>query len=97
MSNVIHPKHYNIPGRKECIEEMIDKFGFEKVEAFCELNAYKYEYRHELKGGAEDLEKAENYRNMLKEIRWRSIRRQLDDDAEALRRWRESNCGKSGT
>lgn len=37
MSNVIHPGHYNIPGRKECIEEMLDKFGYGKTEAFCEL------------------------------------------------------------
>ena len=63
--NVHHPKHYNIPGRKECIEEMIDKFGYEKVEAFCELNSYKYQYRHELKNGQEDLGKAQNYTDML--------------------------------
>lgn len=74
MSNVIHPEHYNIPGRKECIEEMIELFGYEKVEAFCELNAYKYKYRHELKNGQEDLEKAANYERMLKEIRTRDPR-----------------------
>ena len=51
MSNVIHPGHYNIPGRKECIEEMLDKFGYGKTEAFCELNSYKYQYRHEQKNG----------------------------------------------
>lgn len=55
MSNVIHPGHYNIPGRKECIEEMLEKFGYEKTEAFCELNSYKYQYRHEQKNGQEDL------------------------------------------
>ena len=61
MSNVRHPAHYNIPGRKECIVEMLEKFGPEKVAAFCELNAYKYRYRHDLKGGEEDLQKADFY------------------------------------
>lgn len=61
MENVNHPGHYNLPGRKECIVEMIEKFGVEKVQAFCELNAYKYRYRHEMKGGQEDLEKAKWY------------------------------------
>lgn len=68
MSNVIHPKHYNIPGRKECIVEMREKFGDEKVENFCELNSYKYQYRHEQKNGQEDLEKASNYARILREI-----------------------------
>lgn len=68
LSNVIHPGHYNIPGRKECIEEMVDKFGHEKTEAFCELNSYKYQYRHELKNGQEDLDKASNYTKMLQQM-----------------------------
>lgn len=67
-NNVIHPNHYNIPGRKECIEEMVEKFGHEKTEAFCELNSYKYHYRHEMKNGQEDLDKACNYENMLKSM-----------------------------
>ena len=61
MSEVNHPAHYNIPGRKECIEEMLDIFGTEKLQAFCELNAYKYRYRHTLKNGDQDLEKAKWY------------------------------------
>lgn len=73
MSNVEHPNHYNIPGRKECIEEMIDHFGFEKVLAFCELNSYKYLYRHELKNGAEDLEKAEFYGKLYNSITERML------------------------
>lgn len=77
MSNVVHPMHYNIPGRKECIEEMIDIFGYEKVEAFCELNCYKYEYRHELKNGKEDLEKADFYKKMQKNIEARRISEQI--------------------
>ena len=67
-NSVNHPKHYNIPGRKECLEEMLEKFGKEKVVAFCELNEYKYVYRHEFKGGNEDLKKAAWYRSKLEEL-----------------------------
>ena len=35
-NNVIHPNHYNIPGRKECIEEMS-----ELTQAIC-----KYKRKH---------------------------------------------------
>lgn len=65
---VNHPKHYNIEGRKECIEEMIDVFGVEKVKAFCELNVYKYRYRFSMKNGLEDLMKAEWYENKFREL-----------------------------
>lgn len=68
LSSVDHPAHYNIPGRKECITEMLDKYGAEKVKAFCELNAYKYRYRHTLKGGAEDLQKAAWYDKKKEEL-----------------------------
>lgn len=40
-----HPRHYNIEGRKECIEEMIDKWGVGLVGLWCDITAYKYEYR----------------------------------------------------
>ena len=45
MSNVDHPSHYNQPGKKECIDEMVEKFGLEVVASFCLMNAYKYLYR----------------------------------------------------
>lgn len=62
--NVNHPNHYNVPGRRECIVEMVEKYGEIPVYWFCMLNAYKYEYRAGLKGSAEtDLKKAEWYRN----------------------------------
>lgn len=60
---VSHPSHYLAEGRKECIVEMEEKFGIEKVKAFCELNAYKYRYRAEMKNGEEDIKKAEWYEN----------------------------------
>ena len=65
---VNHPAHYNIPGRKECIEEMIDRFGVEAVISFCRLNVYKYRYRVELKNGVEDLKKAEWYESKASEL-----------------------------
>lgn len=69
IEHVNHPKHYNIPGRKECIVEMIEKFGVDAVETFCILNAYKYRYRHELKNGQEDLEKAKWYEEYAEKLR----------------------------
>ena len=45
------PKHYNIEGRKECIVEMLDKYGFHAVANFALLNSYKYLYRIGLKDG----------------------------------------------
>lgn len=69
MEKVNHPQHYNRPGRKECIEEMLDIYGPEKVSAFCELNAYKYRYRAGLKGNKdEDLKKADWYLKKMNEI-----------------------------
>ena len=65
---VDHPIHYQLPNRKECIEEMIDRFGVEKVKAFCLLNVYKYKYRHTMKGGQTDLDKANWYANKFLEL-----------------------------
>ena len=49
MSQVEHPSHYNIPGRKECIVEMQDRFGSYITIIFDLTNAYKYLYRAGLK------------------------------------------------
>lgn len=69
VEKINHPEHYNRPGRKECIEEMLDIYGPEKVIAFCELNAYKYRYRAGFKGSKEeDLKKANWYLNKMTEI-----------------------------
>lgn len=70
------PAHYNAPNRSECWIEMIEKFGIEKFKVFCELNVYKYYYRHELKNEQEDLDKAQWYENKLKEIteaEWKAL------------------------
>lgn len=69
---VNHPAHYNIPGRKECIEEMIDKWGSELTAIWCEMTAYKYEYRAGLKDGnskEQDTAKRDWYLHKAMEIR----------------------------
>ncbi len=68
MSNVDHPSHYNIPGKKECIEQMVDSFGLEMVISFCLMNAYKYLYRAGEKADnpkEQDIEKAKWYFNWV--------------------------------
>ena len=66
--NVNSPAHYTQEGRKECIHEMLEKFGAEAVMDFCKLNAYKYEYRADFKNGDEDRYKAAWYRGFLKAL-----------------------------
>lgn len=69
MSDAVnHPSHYCQEGRKECIEEMIDIYGVEAVKTFCQLNIYKYIYRHEMKNGEEDLKKAKWYEDKYNEL-----------------------------
>ena len=62
--NVNHPQHYNIEGRKECIVEMLEKYGFHAVANFALLNSYKYLFRAGLKDGnsaEQDVKKAQWY------------------------------------
>jgi hypothetical protein len=60
---VNHPSHYK-NGNIECIEAMIDVFGKDKVAAFCELNAFKYQWRANNKGtDIQDKKKAIWYLN----------------------------------
>lgn len=56
--NVNHPSHYR-GSKYECIDVMLDVFGKEKVSAFCELNAFKYQWRANSKGtDIQDKQKA---------------------------------------
>lgn len=65
---VNHPKHYK-GNRFECIDVMQDVFGKEKTAAFCELNAFKYQWRADKKGAAtEDKKKAIWYLNKYLEL-----------------------------
>ena len=67
-NNVNHPSHYNKPGRKECIEEMIEKYGITETIIFCKLNVHKYLYRFDEKGGAEDIQKGAWYLDKVLEL-----------------------------
>ncbi len=65
---VNHPSHYK-NGNIECIEAMIDVFGKHKVAAFCELNAFKYQWRANNKGtDIQDKKKAIWYLNKYIEL-----------------------------
>ena len=55
-----HPDRY-AGGKFECIEVMADVFGKDAVKHFCLLNAFKYIWRQEKKGGVEDIKKAMFY------------------------------------
>ena len=72
VEQVNHPAHYNAPGRKECIEEMVDKWGREFTAVWCEMTAYKYEYRAGTKDGnpeEQDMAKRQWYLDKAKELR----------------------------
>ena len=64
--NVNHPDHYQ--GKHECLDEMIALFGLEAVKHFCMCNVYKYRVRAARKNGAEDLNKADNYMEILMKL-----------------------------
>ena len=57
---VNRPEHYT-SGKVECIDAMIEVFGIEAVKSFCLCNAFKYHWRHNLKNGQEDIDKATWY------------------------------------
>ena len=42
---VNRPSHYNLPDRKEYIDEMIDIYGLKDVAKWCEITAYRCKYR----------------------------------------------------
>ena len=70
MEHVNHPSHYCAEGRKECIVEMVEKYGFMATAHFALLSAYKYLYRAGDKDGnpkEQDEKKAEFYLNWVTE------------------------------
>ena len=62
-----HPNRY-AGGKFECIDIMLDVFGKEAVKHFCLLNAFKYIWRQEKKGGVQDTKKAVWYLNKYIEL-----------------------------
>lgn len=62
LEMINHPKHY--AGNIECIDAMVDCFGFEETMAFCLLNSFKYLWRCEKKENkSEDIKKSIWYLN----------------------------------
>src|SRR5690625_2794919 len=58
--NVNQPNHYT-QGKYEVIDYIKDKLTNEQYIGYCLGNVLKYVSRHELKGGKEDLGKAQVY------------------------------------
>lgn len=54
---VRRPKHYT-QGEVECIDAMVSAFGEDAVRRWAHLNAFKYLWRAEHKGGEQDRAKA---------------------------------------
>lgn len=75
---VNHPAHYQ--GKRECIEVMRALFGDAAVMGFCKCNSFKYRFRQDGKGGAQDVEKAEWYEDYL-------IQMQNEHDEKADKIW----------
>lgn len=86
---VNHPSHYNLPDRKECIDEMIDIYGLKDVAKWCEITAYKYKYRAGHKGSViEDMGKAAWYiikaRELNSKRRWKVFGKFVDKELPVL-------------
>lgn len=86
---VNHPSHYNLPDRKECIDEMIDIYGLKDVAKWCEITAYKYKYRARHKGSViEDMGKAAWYiikaRELKSKRRWKVFGKFADKELPVL-------------
>lgn len=86
---VNHPSHYNLPDRKECIDEMIDIYGLKDVAKWCEITAYKYRYRAGHKDSLEqDIQKATWYAVKARELksrrRWKVFGKFVDKELPVL-------------
>lgn len=76
MSNVHSPSHYT-HGEIETIDYIRDKLTKEEFIGYCVGNVIKYTSRYRLKGGKEDLEKANVY------LKW-AIENYEEDETEYL-------------
>lgn len=68
---VDHPSHYQSMSGKvnvECIDAMRAAFGDYEVAVWCRINAFKYLWRSDSKGGNTDIEKAQWYLNKFMEL-----------------------------
>jgi len=58
---VNHPPHYNAGGKVECIRAIESSMTKGEYRAYLKGNIMKYIWRYELKGGLEDIKKANWY------------------------------------
>lgn len=69
MEMINHPSHYNLEGKKECIEQMREDYGETIAAIFSLTNAYKYLYRAGHKNDKkQDIDKARWYLNYFNDI-----------------------------
>jgi hypothetical protein len=64
MKDNINPSHYK-QGKVECIDAIESAMNIEQFKGYLRGNVLKYCWRHENKGGVEDLKKANWYLNKL--------------------------------
>lgn len=64
--NVNHPTHYT-SGGIECIDAIRASMSIEEFRGYLKGCAMKYLWRYQMKGGLEDLEKANVYLGWLRE------------------------------
>lgn len=89
---VNHPSHYNLPDRKECIDEMIDIYGLKDVAKWCEITAYKCKYRARHAGSftnfVQDMHEAIWYMDKACELkskrRWKVFGKFVDKELPVL-------------
>lgn len=65
---VTNPKHYT-NGDIQCIDAMESAYGIDVVMAFCQGNAFKYQWRFPNKNGIEDLKKAQWYNKKYEQLK----------------------------
>lgn len=76
---VNHPSHYNLPDRKECIDEMIDIYGLKDVAKWCEITAYRCKYR------ARHASSFTNFVQGMREAAWYTYKAR---ELKSKRRWK---------
>lgn len=89
---VYRPSHYNLPNRKECIDEMIDIYGLKDVAKWCEITAYKCKYRarhaSSFTNFTQGMLKAASYTDKARELkskrRWKVFGKFVDKELPVL-------------
>lgn len=68
IDNPTHYQSFNTQINIDCITAMRAAFGDDEVATFCKLNAFKYNWRAQSKGGNVDIGKAIWYLNKYLEL-----------------------------